>query len=110
MIQFLDVETLKNQITFAIEQITLQGMNTKAFGGMKVDSSLFNEKNDLSSQGGLLKEYSKLGVKLKQLKILEKRIQKQLQDLRQNEEELVEDIHKFSNLEVLFEIFMNFLN
>ena len=44
---------------------------------MKVDSSLFNEKNDLSSQNGLLKEYSKLGVKLNQLKILEKRIQKQ---------------------------------
>lgn len=78
------------------QQITLQGVNSK----MKVDSSLFNEKNDLSSQTGLLKEYSKLGVKLKQLKILEKRIQKQLLELKQNENNLLQDIQKYSSLDV----------
>lgn len=77
---------------------------------MKVDSSLFNEKNDLSSQNGLLKEYSKLGVKLKQLKILEKRIQKQLQELKTNENDLLGDIQKYSSLDVSLYYFYVYSN
>lgn len=71
----LDVENLKNQITFMIEHITLQGMNTRFNTGNVV----FNEKNDLNTQDGLLKEYGKLQIQLKQLKLLEKRMKKQLE-------------------------------
>lgn len=92
------MESLKNQITFAIEQITLQGMNSKFNSNVKINSSVFSEKNDLSTQSGLLKEYSKLGIQLKQLKILEKRIQKQFDQLRNEEKDLLRDIHKFNNL------------
>lgn len=92
------MESLKNQITFAIEQITLQGMNSKFNSNVKINSSVFSEKNDLSTQSGLLKEYSKLGIQLKQLKILEKRIQKQFDQLRNEEKDLSRDIHKFNNL------------
>ena len=74
-----DVESLKNQITFMIEQITLQGVNTKFAGNIKINSSAFSEKNDLNSHGGLLKEYGKLQIQLKQLSILEKRMRKQLE-------------------------------
>lgn len=62
-----------------IEQITLQGVNTKFAGNIKINSSAFSEKNDLNSHGGLLKEYSKLQIQLKQLSILEKRMRKQLE-------------------------------
>lgn len=96
-----DVEQLKNQITFLIEQITLQGINTKFFSNVKINSSVFSEKNDLNSHGGLLKEYSKLQIQLKQLKILEKRMKKQLDELHQAEADLLRDIQKFNNLNVL---------
>ena len=92
------MESLKNQITFAIEQITLQGMNSKFNSNVKINSSVFSEKNDLSTQNGLLKEYSKLGIQLKQLKILEKRIQKQFDQLRNEEKDLLRDTQKFNNL------------
>lgn len=96
-----NVEALKNQITFAIEQITLQGMNTKFNSNLKINSATFNEKNDLSSHSGLLKEYSKLQIQLKQLKILEKRIKKQLDELRNDESSLLHDIQKYNNLNML---------
>ncbi|CRK99903.1 CLUMA_CG013206, isoform A [Clunio marinus] len=97
-----NVESLKNQITFLIEQITLQGVNSKfSTSNIQINSSAFNENNDLNSHSGLLKEYSKLQVQLKQLKILEKRMMKQLDDLRQDEKNLLEDIQKFNNLNVL---------
>lgn len=96
-----DVESLKNQITFLIEQITLQGIHTKFSSNMKVSSSVFTEKNDLNSHGGLLKEYGKLQIQLKQLKILEKRMNKQLEDLRLEENKLLSNIQKFNNLDQL---------
>lgn len=96
-----DVESLKNQITFLIEQITLQGINTKFSSNLKLTSSTFSEKNDLSSHGGLLKEYSKLQIQLKQLKILEKRMKKQLDELRQGEGDLLHNIQRFNNLDLL---------
>jgi hypothetical protein len=58
-----------------IEHITLQGMNTRFNTG----DVAFNEKNDLNTQDGLLKEYGKLQIQLKQLKLLEKRMKKQLE-------------------------------
>jgi intraflagellar transport protein 74 len=96
---FTDVESLKNQITFLIEQITLQGVNTKFNGNF--NSSVFSEKNDLNSHGGLINEYGKLQIQLKQLNFLEKRMVKQLSDLHQEESKLLRDIQKFNNLETL---------
>lgn len=89
---------LKNQITFAIEQITLQGINSKVDGNIKISTSLLNENpQNLNTQQGLMKEYGKLQIQLKQLSILEKRLKKQLDELNQSERTLIEDIKKFSN-------------
>lgn len=82
-----------------IEQITLQGVNTKFNGNL--NSSVFSEKNDLNSHGGLMNEYGKLQIQLKQLKILEKRMVKQLDDLHQEESNLLHNIQKFNNLDAL---------
>lgn len=95
-----NVESLKNQITYAIEQITMQGINTKSLGSDKLDSSGFTAKNDLNSHSGLIKEYKKLSIQLKQLQILEKRTINQLTGLRQEETEALSNIQKYSNLEV----------
>lgn len=95
---FADIDTLKNQITYAIEQITLQGINLKNYGITK--SSIINEKNDLSSHDGLLKEYKKLSIQLKQLQILEKRTKDQLSELNKEEVLVNQEIIKFSNLDV----------
>lgn len=62
---------------------------------------MFNEKNDLNSHGGLIKEYSKLQIQLKQLKILEKRMWKQLDDLHKEEDNLLQDIYKYNNVDLL---------
>ncbi|XP_055591662.1 intraflagellar transport protein 74 homolog [Uranotaenia lowii] len=94
-----NVEALKNQITYAIEQITLQGINMKSLGSDKLDSSGFTAKNDLNSHAGLMKEYKKLSIQLKQLQILEKRTISQLNGLRQEENDALNNIQKFSNLE-----------
>ncbi|XP_058835728.1 intraflagellar transport protein 74 homolog [Topomyia yanbarensis] len=93
------IESLKNQITFAIEQITLQGINTQALGTDKLESSGFTAKNDLNSHSGLMKEYKKLSIQLKQLQILEKRTVSQLSGLRQDEADALNNIQKYSNLE-----------
>lgn len=98
---FSDIESLKNQITFMIEQITLQGINTKFSSNLKINSAVFTEKNDLNSHGGLLKEYSKLQIQLKQLSILEKRMKKQLDELRADENNLMSNIEKYNNLDML---------
>lgn len=89
---------MKNQITYAIEQITLQGINLKNYGITK--SSILNEKNDLSSHDGLLKEYKKLSIQLKQLQILEKRTKDQRNELNDEEVLVNAEIEKFSNLDV----------
>uniref|UniRef100_A0A8D8PFU9 Intraflagellar transport protein 74 homolog n=2 Tax=Culex pipiens TaxID=7175 RepID=A0A8D8PFU9_CULPI len=94
-----NVESLKNQITFAIEQITLQGINMKTLGSERLESAGFTAKNDLNSHSGLIKEYKKLGIQLKQLQILEKRTIGQLSELRQEETEALGNIQKYSNLE-----------
>lgn len=95
---FTAIETLKNQITYAIEQITMQGINLKSYGISR--SSMLDEKNDLSSHDGLLREYKRLGIQLKQLQILEKRTADQLKELRRDETTVSEEILKFTNLNV----------
>lgn len=76
----------------------MQGINLKNYGITK--SSVLNEKNDLSSHEGLLKEYKKLSIQLKQLQILEKRTKDQRSELNQEEGLVNEEIDKFSNLDV----------
>lgn len=92
------METLKNQITYAIEQITMQGINLKSYGISR--ASMMYDKNDLSSHDGLLREYKRLGIQLKQLQILEKRTADQLKELRREESTVSEEILKFTNLNV----------
>jgi len=71
---------------------------------MKISTSILNENShNLNSQEGLVKEYRKLQIQLKQLKILEKRIKKQLDELKDTEGNLLEDIRKYSNLNSLRE-------
>ncbi|ETN65728.1 coiled-coil domain containing 2 [Anopheles darlingi] len=95
-----NVEKLKNQITYAIEQITLQGINMKNLNEDKLDGSGFISKNDLNSHSGLIKEYKKLGIHLKQLQILENRTLQQVNTLRQEETDVLSSIQRYSNLEV----------
>lgn len=99
---------MKNQITYAIEQITLQGINLKNYGISK--SSILNEKNDLSSHDGLLKEYKKLSIQLKQLQILEKRTKDQRKELNEEEVSVNTEIDKFSNLDVSLSNLNNIVN
>lgn len=87
---------------YAIEQITLQGMNMSNLPGMGNKSSelLNSDNNDLNSQSGMVKEYKKQSMHLKQLQIMEKRTSKQVNDLRKEETEILHEIKKFSNLDV----------
>lgn len=71
----------------------------KTLGSERLESAGFTAKNDLNSHSGLIKEYKKLGIQLKQLQILEKRTIGQLSELRQEETEALGNIQKFSNLE-----------
>jgi intraflagellar transport protein 74 len=93
------VEHLKNQITFMIEHITLQGINSKF--NTSASTRFSGEKNDLSTQEGLLREYGKLQIQLKQLKLLETRMSKQLGTLRSEETNLMGNIQTFNNLDSL---------
>lgn len=97
---FSDIQLLKNQIMYAIEQITLQGMNMANISGVSSKNNMLSESNDLSSQSGLTKEYKKLSMQLKQLQIIERRTSKQVNDLRKDETEVLHEIKQFSNLEV----------
>lgn len=49
----------------------------------------------------MLKEYGKLQIQLKQLNILEKRMKKQLTQLHQDENDLLQNIQRFNNLDML---------
>lgn len=89
---------LKNQIAYAIEQITLQGIHMKSFGST---TNEFQAKNDLNSHNGLLKEYKKLAIQLKQLQVIEKRTNTQLNGLLEEENDIATDINQLSNLQSL---------
>lgn len=74
----------------------------KSYGLTK--AAVMDEKNDLSSHDGLLKEYKRLGIQLKQLQILERRTSDQLAEMRRDEIDVADEITKFSNLNVSFAI------
>lgn len=81
--------------------MTMQGINLKTLD-IPTASGL-NEKNDLSSEDGLLREYKRLSVQLKQLQIIEKRSQDQIETLKKDQMSMMDEIDKFSNLDVSVE-------
>lgn len=93
----LEIELIKNQITSAIEQVTMNGVNLKTLG---LSKAAVDDSNDLTSENGMLKEYKRLLIILKQLQILKKRTIDQIESAKKGELELQEDIEKYSNLNV----------
>lgn len=90
------IDVLKNQITYGIEQITLQGINLKSYG-VASGAAMLDEKHDLGSQEGLLREYKRLSIQLKQLQILHKRTSDQVNELKRNEQQYEVDVAKYGN-------------
>lgn len=77
----------------------MNGVNLKSLGISKVAS--LNENNDLSSDDGVLKEYKRLSIQLKQLQILKKRTADQIKQLQQEEIETKDALEKYGNLDVI---------
>lgn len=92
-----EIELIKSQITSAIEQVTMNGVNLKTLG---LPRTALDDSNDLTSENGMLKEYKRLLVILKQLQILKKRTTDQIENAKKDELELDQDIRKYSNLNV----------
>lgn len=82
-----------------IEQVTMNGVNLKTLG---IPKSALDENNDLSSENGMLKEYKRLLVVLKQLQVLKKRTAEQIENALREEMELHRDIEKYTNINVSF--------
>lgn len=80
-----------------IEQVTMNGVNLKTLG---IPKSALDENNDLSSEIGMLKEYKRLLVVLKQLQVLKKRTTEQIENALKEEMELHRDIEKYTNINV----------
>lgn len=80
-----------------IEQVTMNGVNLKTLG---IPKSALDENNDLSSENGMLKEYKRLLVVLKQLQVLKKRTTEQIENALREEMELHRDIEKYTNINV----------
>ncbi|XP_055378435.1 intraflagellar transport protein 74 homolog [Condylostylus longicornis] len=93
------LESLKNEIAYAIEAITLAGIDLKDLG-LK-DSDLLNESNDLTTKAGAIKEYKRLSIQLKQLELLEQRTNAQLKQLTEEELKLMNEISHYSNVDQL---------
>lgn len=88
---------IKNQITSAIEQVTMNGVNLKTMG---LSKAAVDDSNDLTSEHGMVKEYKRLLVILKQLQILKKRTSDQIEFTNNEELELQQELEKYSNLNV----------
>lgn len=95
-----EIDSIKNQITSAIEQMTMQGINLKSLDISK--AAILNEKNDLNSEDGLLKEYKRLSIQLKQLQIIEKRSQTQIDSMKKEDITITDDIDRYNNLDVRY--------
>lgn len=97
MVNFAEIELIKNQITSAIEQVTMNGVNLKTLG---LSKAAIDDSNDLTSEHGMLREYKRLLVVLKQLQIIKKRTSDQIEITKQSETDLLQEIEKYSNLNV----------
>lgn len=100
----LEIELIKNQITSAIEQVTMNGVNLKTLG---LSKAAVDDSNDLTSEHGMLKEYKRLMVILKQLQILKKRTHDQIETSKKDEIELQQEIDKYTNLNVSNQLFFS---
>lgn len=76
----------------------MQGINLKTLGISK--AVILNEKNDLTSEDGLLKEYKRLSIQLKQLQIIEKRCHTQIDNMKKEEITINVAIEKYNSLDV----------
>lgn len=94
---FAEIELIKSQITSAIEQVTMNGINLKTLG---LSKAALDDSNDLTSQHGMIKEYKRLLVILKQLQILKKRTTDQIESTKKETLELQQEIEKYTNLNV----------
>lgn len=82
----------------------MNGVNLKTLG---LSKAAIDDSNDLTSEYGMLKEYKRLLVVLKQLQIIKKRTSNQIETTKKNEIDLLQEIEKYSNLNVgesLFQI------
>lgn len=77
----------------------MNGINLKTLG---LSKSALDDNNDLTSEDGMLKEYKRLSIQLKQLQILKKRSSDQIQGLTREAMQLTDDNAKFGNLNVRF--------
>lgn len=75
----------------------MNGVNLKTLG---LSKAAVDDSNDLTSEHGMVKEYKRLLVILKQLQILKKRTADQIEAAKKEELELQQDIEKYSNLSV----------
>lgn len=99
----IEIEVIKSQITSAIEQVTMNGVNLKTLG---IPKSALDDNNDLTSENGMLKEYKRLLVVLKQLQILKKRTIDQTDNAKKEIIQLEMEIDKYSNLHVTKHLFV----
>lgn len=97
LFRYQEIELIKSQITSAIEQVTMNGVNLKTLG---LSKAALDDGNDLTSEHGMVKEYKRLLVILKQLQILKKRTTDQIETAKRDELELQQEIEKYSNLNV----------
>lgn len=75
----------------------MNGVNLKTLG---IPKAALDDNNDLTSENGMLKEYKRLLVVLKQLQILKKRTIDQTDNAKKEIIELESEIEKYSNLHV----------
>lgn len=75
----------------------MNGVNLKTLG---IPKAALDDNNDLTSENGMLKEYKRLLVVLKQLQILKKRTIDQIDNAKKEIIELEQEIGKYSNLNV----------
>lgn len=77
--------------------MSINGINLKTLG---ISKAALDDSNDLTSENGMMKEYKRLLVILKQLHILKKRSAEQLDNAHKEELELQQQIGKFANINV----------
>lgn len=103
------VDKLKNDITYGIEQITMQGIDLKKLGispnAIDGNGGVDGDQKPIDplSREGLIREYKRLSVQLRQLQLLERRTQEQVNGLVEEERSCAADVQRFGNVMALRE-------
>lgn len=63
--------------------------------------NIVKENNDLSSHNGLVMEYKRLSIQLKQLQYMENKNSTQLEQLNREQQTLLDNIQTYFDLEVI---------